>query len=217
MARSLSLPPPLSFWLALPPSGSLHLSLPPSGSLPLSQCIALLQPIDWLRAVTDRGVDILLVPERPSLQKVGGTARAGALLSSGDDPTRGGDSHVKLALHAARRRIRCVCVCVCACVRVCLCVCVSVSVCLCICVSVCLCLCACVGVCVCVCVCVCACVRVCVCVCVCVRARACVCVVCTLTCHSYPLVHNSYIRGRAGSAGSIHLPGACPHMILRST
>lgn len=59
------------------------------------------KPIDWLRAITDRGVDILLVPDRSSVDDVGETGPSALFSSNSDD-----DPHVKLALHAAQRLIR---------------------------------------------------------------------------------------------------------------
>ena len=62
-------------------------------------------PIDWLRAITDRGVDILLVPDRSSA-KVGRSDSTGALFNLSDPDQMVDDPHVKLALHAATRLIR---------------------------------------------------------------------------------------------------------------
>lgn len=64
------------------------------------------KPIDWLRAITDRGVDILLVPDSSSVEGTGATDPAGALFSSGPNRAVEDDPHVKLALHAAQRLIR---------------------------------------------------------------------------------------------------------------
>ena len=61
------------------------------------------RPIDWLRAITDRGVEVLLVPE----QRGDPTPPTAADLrfnsiDENDDET---DSYAKVALHSARRNI----------------------------------------------------------------------------------------------------------------
>ena len=60
------------------------------------------KPLDWLRAITDRGVDILLVPDRSPVDDDSETSPGDALFS----PNSEDDPHVKLALHAAQRLIR---------------------------------------------------------------------------------------------------------------
>ena len=63
------------------------------------------RPIDWLRAITDRGVDVLLVPEGRSLTAAAAASPAGLRFSADPDHAEEEDSHAKLALHAADRLI----------------------------------------------------------------------------------------------------------------